>query len=94
MLHLNVNSLLSKIDEMRYIAKCSNAAIIGITESKLDNSILNSEIDIPGYDVLRSDRNRNGGGVVCYIRQNICYNIKNSIAQHCSYLLLRFFCIH
>ena len=62
-LHLNVNSLLPKIDELRYISKLSNAAIIGITETKLDDSILNSELNIDGYDLLRCDRDRHGGGV-------------------------------
>ena len=35
-IHLNINSLLPKIDELRNIAKLSNAAVIGIGESKLD----------------------------------------------------------
>ena len=76
-IHLNVNSLLPKIDEIRYVAQNTNAAVIGITESKLDDSILDSEIAINRYDVLRKDRNRKGGGVVFYIRQNICYSLKN-----------------
>ena len=38
-LHINVNSLLSKIDELREIAKKSRAMIIGISESKLDKSV-------------------------------------------------------
>ena len=45
-LHLNINSLLPKIDDICYIAKQSNHSIIGISESKLDSSILNSELDI------------------------------------------------
>ena len=67
-LHLNVNSLLPKIDEVRYIAEKSNAAVIGITETKLDDSVLDPEILINGYDIIRNDRNRKGGGVACYIR--------------------------
>ena len=51
--------------------------MIGITESKLDSSISDSEIDIAGYDVLRKDRNRHGGGVVCYIKNNISFNVLN-----------------
>ena len=35
LIHLNINSLLPKIDELCNIAKCSNAAVIGITETKL-----------------------------------------------------------
>ena len=34
-IHLNVNSLLPKIDEVHYIASITNASIIGINETKL-----------------------------------------------------------
>ena len=44
-LHLNINSLLPKIDEIHFIAKQSNASITGISNSKLDLSILNTELD-------------------------------------------------
>ena len=38
LIHLNVNNLLPKIDEIRYIAAYANAAVIGISESKLDEN--------------------------------------------------------
>ena len=66
-IHLNINILLPKIDDLRYIANSSNAAVIGISESKLDESILQSEIQINSYDLLRQDKNRIDGGVTCYI---------------------------
>ena len=47
-IHLNINSLLPKIDELRYIAKNSNAAVIGISETKLDNTVYDSEVAIDG----------------------------------------------
>ena len=75
-IHLNINSLLPKIDELRSIARKSNAAVIGITESKLDESVLNSEIYIDNYSLIRCDRNRHGGGVACYVRDDISYNQK------------------
>ena len=59
---LNINSLLPKIDELRNIAKLSNAAVIGIGESKLDDSVLSSEIHIDNYNTLHCDRNRHGEG--------------------------------
>ena len=52
LIHLNVNSLLPKIDKIRYLAERFNAAVIGITESKLDESIFQSEIQIDNYDLL------------------------------------------
>ena len=80
-LHININSLLPKIDEIRYITKKSNAAVIGITESKLDKSVLDSEININGYEVLRCDRNRNGVGVACYIREDIGFDVKSCLSN-------------
>ena len=76
-LHLNINILLSKIDELRHIARLTSAAVIGISESKLDHSVLTSEIQIDEYDLLRCDRNRHGGGVACYIRNDLSYNVQS-----------------
>ena len=59
-LHININSLISKKDEIRCIANKTKAAIIGITESKLDHTVPDSEVNFLGYDILRCDRNRNG----------------------------------
>ena len=73
LIHPNVNSLLAKIDEIRYIAERTKAAVIRITESKLDESIFQLEIQIDNYDLLRCDRNRSGGGVAYYIRNYISY---------------------
>ena len=75
-LHLNINSLLPKIDELRHIARLTNAAVIGIFESKLDDSVLTSEIQMDECDLLCCDRNRHGGGVACYIRNDLSYNVK------------------
>ena len=66
-IHLNINILLPKIDDLRYIANSSNAAVIGISESKLDESILQSEIQINSHDLLRQDKNTIGRGVTFYI---------------------------
>ena len=76
-MHININSLLPKIDELQYIAKLSEAAVIGISESKLDDSVLSSEIQMENYDLICSDRNRHGGGVACFIRNDLSYNKKS-----------------
>ena len=74
---LGYNSLLPKTDGLRPMARLSNAAVIRISESKLDKSIANSEIIIDIYDLLRCDRNRNRGEVACYIRKDLNYAQKN-----------------
>ena len=64
-LHISINSLLPKIDELKCIANKTKAAIIGVTESKLDHTVPDLEVNLPGYDILWCHRNRNGGGVAC-----------------------------
>ena len=51
-IHLNINSLLPKIEELRFIAKFTNAAFISICESKLDVSVLEQEISTNNYKIL------------------------------------------
>ena len=63
------------------MAYSSNAANIGVSESKLDESVLQSEIQINNYDLLSRDRNRNDGGVACYIRSDISYIQKHHFPE-------------
>ena len=51
-LHINVNSLLPKIKEMKFIAEKSKAIVIGITEIKLDGTIFDPEIYIEGFSIV------------------------------------------
>ena len=51
-LHININSLLPKKDEIRCIANKTKAVIIVITESKHDHAVPDSEVNFPGYDIL------------------------------------------
>ena len=58
-----------KIEEVKIIALKTKAAVTGMSESKLDETVLKGEINL-----LRSDRIRHGGGVLCYIKNTIGYN--------------------
>ena len=71
LIQLNINSLLPKTDELRDIAKRTKAAVIGISGSKLDSTVLDPEIYIDNYEILHFSRNRHGGGVACYIRSDV-----------------------
>ena len=80
-IHISINSLLPKIEELHRIACLSNAAVIGISESKLDIFIFDSEIEIDGYNILHFDRNRHGGGVACYVRNDLSFTKRNYFAH-------------
>lgn len=69
-LHLNINSLLPKIDEFCYIVKQPNVSIIGLCKSKLYLFILNIELDIKSYDLIRMNCPRRGSWIACHIRKS------------------------
>ena len=75
-IHLNINNILSKTDELREIVIVSNAIVAGITELKLDDSIC-----IEGYNIIRCDQNSKSGSAVCYVCIKICFNAKNCISN-------------
>ena len=69
--HLNINSLTKHIDELRILLFDYSIDIISINETKLDDTIKSCEVHIPGYEFIRRDRNRQGGGVGFCIKTSI-----------------------
>ena len=68
---LNIFSLMSHLDELRLLIEDKKPHIIGINETKIDQLINDSDISIEGYDVVRRDINKFGGGVALYIHKSI-----------------------
>lgn len=62
---MNVQSIcarqFSKFEELKFTFVNSKADIICLTETWLSSSINDSLITLEGYNILRNDRNRNGG---------------------------------
>ena len=68
---LNVNSLVSKFDELKVIGQGIFDILI-INETKLDASFPVNQFFINGFSTpYRLDRNRNGGGIIIYVREDI-----------------------
>ena len=69
--NLNVNSIVSKFDELKILVKVKVDILI-LTETKLDESFPAAQFNIEGYkSPYRQDRNRNGGGVLINVREDI-----------------------
>ena len=69
--HLNINSVRNKFDLLSDVIK-NNINILMISETKLDSSFPNRKFQIHGYsETDRLDRNRNGGGILVFIREDI-----------------------
>ena len=68
---LNINSVASKIEHLREVIG-NYLDIFTIQETKLDDSFPTAQLLIEGYsEPYRLDRNRHGGGVLIYVREDI-----------------------
>ena len=77
--HYNINSILApdRIEQLTDICQTLKINVLIISESKLDKTIPNNLINIPGYhEPLRHDRSvngRHGGGVLMYISESLAF---------------------
>ena len=79
---LNINKLTTHILELRILLAYNEIDIISINETKHDKNIVNNEVDIPGYTIVRRDRTTNGGGGVCfYIRNSVQSTVRNDLTM-------------
>ena len=68
---LNINSLPSEFEDLKILVK-GKVDIIVITESKLGHTFPDSSFRTSGYcKPFRKDRNRNGGGILVFIKDDI-----------------------
>ena len=69
--HLNINSIVGKFDHLKVLME-NNIDILVLTESKIDPSFPNAQFRIDRFSApVRLDRNRFGGGVLIYVREDI-----------------------
>ena len=71
--HLNAQSIKSRnhIIQIRELVVNKNMDILAISESWLNSSTSNAEVEIIGYKLHRLDRlHKKGGGVCIYVRNN------------------------
>ena len=81
-LHQNVNGIISKIDKVKILLgeTRKNVQILCITETKLNKHILDSEISVDGYIIVRRDRHSGPGGGVCmFIRNDLNWQRRNDL---------------
>ena len=72
--------MLPKLSELKNIALQINPAVISLSETWLDESVTDNEIHIDGYSILRKDRNREGGGVCNYIRNDVAFVTRQDLS--------------
>ena len=68
------------LKELRILLANNEIDIISINETKRNEAITDSEVNIPGYDIVRRDRITDGGGGVCfYVKKSINFNIRSDL---------------
>ena len=70
-IHINIRSLLPKIDLLRAWVAQHNPQIITLSETWLHNYISDHEINLVNYTLYRSDRGSRGGGVATYVSSDL-----------------------
>jgi len=75
--HCNVNGIKSKFEEIRELLIIKRFLFFGIGETKLEVSDVLFPISIPGYNHMKMDSVRCGGGLVFYVNQSVSFEILN-----------------
>ena len=76
---LNIVSLSKHVDELCISKLFLHFDLLALNETRLDSSISDGPVKIRGYDIVRNDRSRRGGGVCVYLRSTINYKIRDDL---------------
>eukprot|EP00121_Abeoforma_whisleri_P016679 Awhi_evm1s15294 len=71
--HININGIKDRLEEISHFLATEKIAILCVNETKLAPT---DQITIPNYQVIRRDRNGNGGGVLLAIHKSIPFKEK------------------
>lgn len=79
--HLNINSIRSKMDEVKSIIEKNLVDVIAFSESKIDDTFPNSQFSVDQFNLYRADRTSHGGGVMCYVRSTLPHRIRHDLSK-------------
>ena len=72
-------SLTKHKDEIEVLVRDNKIYIFTINETKLDEKIKDERVSIVGYNLLRRDRNRHGGGAAIFLRETLNFENRTDI---------------
>ncbi|MDW3615035.1 MAG: reverse transcriptase family protein, partial [Nitrososphaeraceae archaeon] len=74
-LYFNARSIVNKLEELELYVKEESMDFIGITETWLSSTVMDSEVSLEGYTLLRKDRTdpnkTRGGGVAIFVKNDV-----------------------
>ena len=79
-IHLNIQHISNKHDELKYILGNQDVDIMGLTETFLNKNYPSNLIEINGFHHERKDRvERHGGGILAYIKNGTKYKRRKDL---------------
>ena len=70
-MHLNINSIQNKFQDLTILNRSLKAQIVVISETKLDRSYPDSQFKLQGYNMFHKDRAKGEGGLLVYTSTTI-----------------------
>ena len=96
MIYVNIQGLVSKLIYIYDLLHHDNPDVLCIAESWLCSDVSDSEIQMPGYVILRKDRNldyfgnlytqESRGGVIAYVKSNLHPIVSEMNTTPCEFL--------
>ena len=78
---LNVNGLRNKTHEVQDMLLNSGMHFLGLTETKLDDVVLDGSLVIEGYQFLKKNRDARGGGIGLYYKDAFVCKARDDLAS-------------
>ena len=77
--YLNINSLRNKIADLQIFIQNIPLDYLVLSKTKLDESFPNAQFNLDSYEIrARRDRDKNGGGLIVFVRKGtICKRISD-----------------
>lgn len=80
LMHLNVRSLLPKLDFINILINDVNPDILIISETWLSSRTCDDDVAMSGYNTFRIDRKAKGGGVIAYVREHLVTTVSIAVS--------------
>lgn len=84
------STILPRHDELQvFLESFTKASVFGLSESWLDEDVLDAELVVVGFTMYRKDRNRKGGGILVYISEDVRRVLEDRILRMTALRLCR-----
>ena len=80
--HINANNIAGfKFHEIKKSLMRGRFEILAISETKLHKTYPDSQFAMQGFRMCRSDRNIYGGGLMIFVRSNLCFTVTKELGD-------------